>query len=190
MRPADRVACATLSTVPLTFLAHQAPVLPLKMRDPRRWDGLGLVVGSMAPDLAYVSSGFGYVGTVALYFSGHRLQNLLLLALFGTLLTVVVRRLVLPVAPLLLPDGADANELAGAIRLEPAREIVGRERRSREQSEQRAGDHGRTRERSVHASEISASGAAASSGHWKRCFFARRASASNDFLAIGRMRFS
>lgn len=42
--------------VPVTFLAHQLPVLPIA----RRWrhaDGVTLVVGSMAPDMAYVLDG-------------------------------------------------------------------------------------------------------------------------------------
>ena len=39
--------------MPFTFLAHQAPVLPLKWRWPRMVSGLGLVLGSMAPDFGY-----------------------------------------------------------------------------------------------------------------------------------------
>jgi hypothetical protein len=36
--------------VPFTFLAHQAPVIPLKMLLPRWFSGAGLAIGSMAPD--------------------------------------------------------------------------------------------------------------------------------------------
>jgi hypothetical protein len=36
--------------VPFTFLAHQAPVLPLKLWRPRWFSGAGLALGSMAPD--------------------------------------------------------------------------------------------------------------------------------------------
>ena len=36
--------------MPFTFLAHQAPVLPLKLWRPRWFSGAGLVIGSMAPD--------------------------------------------------------------------------------------------------------------------------------------------
>jgi hypothetical protein len=36
--------------VPFTFLAHQAPVLPLKLWRPRWFSGAGRVIGSMAPD--------------------------------------------------------------------------------------------------------------------------------------------
>ncbi len=43
--------------MPLTFLAHQAPVLPIARRWPGRVDGLAIVVGSMAPDMAYVLAG-------------------------------------------------------------------------------------------------------------------------------------
>jgi hypothetical protein len=86
--------------MPFTFLAHQAPVLPIKKKRPDRWDGLALVVGSMAPDLAYVTTGTDR------YFDGHRLQNQLALMVAAVLLTYVVRLVVLPVAPLALPDGA------------------------------------------------------------------------------------
>lgn len=43
--------------MPVTFLAHQAPVLPFARRWPQRFDGVALVVGSMAPDFAYVLNG-------------------------------------------------------------------------------------------------------------------------------------
>jgi hypothetical protein len=91
--------------MPFTFLAHQTPVLPIKARRPDRWDGLALVVGSMAPDLMYATSGSGYgPWGIPLWFDGHALHNQLALMIFSVLLTLVVRRLVLPVAPLALPD--------------------------------------------------------------------------------------
>lgn len=43
--------------MPVTFLAHQAPVLPIARRWPDRADGVALVVGSMAPDMAYALAG-------------------------------------------------------------------------------------------------------------------------------------
>ena len=43
--------------MPLIYLAHQAPLLPLVRRWPRRVDGLALMVGSMAPDFAYALNG-------------------------------------------------------------------------------------------------------------------------------------
>ena len=39
--------------MPLTFLSHQAVVLPLKMVAPSRTSGTALVLGSMAPDVEY-----------------------------------------------------------------------------------------------------------------------------------------
>lgn len=43
--------------MPVTFLAHQVPVLPIARRWPDRFDGVALVVGSMAPDMAFVLNG-------------------------------------------------------------------------------------------------------------------------------------
>lgn len=48
---------ASFPPVPVTFLAHQAPVLPLARRWPGQVDGVALVIGSMAPDMAYVLVG-------------------------------------------------------------------------------------------------------------------------------------
>lgn len=42
--------------MPVTFFAHQAPVLPIARRWPNAVDGVALVVGSMAPDMAFVLS--------------------------------------------------------------------------------------------------------------------------------------
>ncbi len=46
-----------LSRMPFTFFAHQAPVLPVARRWPNATDGVALVIGSMAPDLAYLLNG-------------------------------------------------------------------------------------------------------------------------------------
>jgi hypothetical protein len=92
--------------VPFTFFAHQAPVLPLVERNPGRWDGVALVAGSMAPDLAYVTNGWGYgPWGIALWFDGHRLANLPTVTIGGALLAVLVRKIVLVVFPLAVPDG-------------------------------------------------------------------------------------
>jgi len=92
--------------VPFTFFAHQAPVLPLVERNPGRWDGVALVAGSMAPDLAYVTSGWGYgPWGIALWFDGHKFANLPAVAIGGALLAVLVRKVVLVVFPLAVPDG-------------------------------------------------------------------------------------
>jgi hypothetical protein len=40
--------------MPATILAHQALVLPLKLRWPARFSGLALCIGSMAPDLEFI----------------------------------------------------------------------------------------------------------------------------------------
>lgn len=45
--------------MPLTFPTHPVAVLPLKLWRPGWFDGLALVLGSMAPDLAYVLDGSG-----------------------------------------------------------------------------------------------------------------------------------
>ncbi len=44
----------TPSHVPATIFAHQALVLPLKLRWPERFSGLALCIGSMAPDLEFI----------------------------------------------------------------------------------------------------------------------------------------
>jgi Domain of unknown function (DUF4184) len=43
--------------MPVTFFAHQVPVLPIARRWPNRTDGIALVIGSMAPDMAYFLNG-------------------------------------------------------------------------------------------------------------------------------------
>ncbi len=43
--------------MPATVPAHPAAVLPLKLRWPRHFDGVALVVGSTAPDLRYPAAG-------------------------------------------------------------------------------------------------------------------------------------
>ena len=44
--------------MPLTFLSHQAVVLPLKIAVPRWMSGTALVLGSMAPDVEYFLRGY------------------------------------------------------------------------------------------------------------------------------------
>ena len=44
--------------MPLTFLSHQAVVLPLKIAAPRAMSGTALVLGSMAPDVEYFLRGY------------------------------------------------------------------------------------------------------------------------------------
>ncbi|GIG71132.1 DUF4184 family protein [Phytomonospora endophytica] len=77
--------------MPATVPAHQAAVLPLKLAWPSRFDGVALVVGSTAPDLAYAFLPWWPFG------STHTPLALLWWALPVTvLLSTVIRRLVLP----------------------------------------------------------------------------------------------
>jgi len=46
--------------VPLTFPTHPVAVLPLKLWRPLWFDGVALVLGSMAPDVAYAFDGSGW----------------------------------------------------------------------------------------------------------------------------------
>lgn len=92
--------------MPFTFFAHQVPVVPLKRLAPGRWDGLGLVVGSIMPDLWYVTHGwmFGPAG-LALWVDAHHPDQFLVHNLLaGCLVTVLLRRVVAPVVPLAMPD--------------------------------------------------------------------------------------
>ncbi len=93
--------------MPVTFLAHQAPVLPLK-----RWrpglDGVALVAGSAVPDLARATqhnTAMPYLFGWPTWFDGHRPDQLVSWCLVvGLLLTWSARRLVLPRLAGHLPD--------------------------------------------------------------------------------------
>lgn len=63
-----------LWNMPATIFAHQALVLPLKMRWPRHVHGLALCIGSMAPDLEFIGRMsddwlFSHTLAAQLYFS-------------------------------------------------------------------------------------------------------------------------
>jgi hypothetical protein len=45
--------------VPLTLPTHPLAVAPLKLWRPRWFDGVGLTLGAIAPDLAYAADGYG-----------------------------------------------------------------------------------------------------------------------------------
>ncbi|MBT8227278.1 MAG: DUF4184 family protein [Dactylosporangium sp.] len=45
--------------MPLTVPTHPVAVLPAKLRWPRRFDGVALVFGCIAPDVAYAVDGYG-----------------------------------------------------------------------------------------------------------------------------------
>jgi hypothetical protein len=87
--------------VPFTFLAHQAPVLPLKLAKPRWWSGTALVLGSMAPDLGYFATGHTD------FEFGHTLAGQLLFCLPVTLALVWLLRRVIA-----LPLAANVPDLA------------------------------------------------------------------------------
>ena len=96
--------------VPFTFLPHQVPVLPLLGRTRRDghalwpWDGVALVIGSMAPDFFYVTNGWGFgPWGIPMWFDGHRAAHLPAVVIVAVLVTWVVRRIVLAVLPLCLP---------------------------------------------------------------------------------------
>ncbi len=103
----------------MTFLAHQAPVLPLK----RRWpglDGVAMVAGSMAPDLAVATQRATprlFLGQ-PLWWDGHTVAQQFNWCLpVGLLLTVLLRRLVLPGLAPYLPD-------AGPFHLQDLRHVA------------------------------------------------------------------
>ena len=87
--------------MPLTFLSHQAVVLPLKLGVPRAVSGTALVLGSMAPDVEY------YVrGIPAATLGGHGWPGQLTHCLPVTLALywIVTRVIAVPLA-LHLPSG-------------------------------------------------------------------------------------
>jgi len=68
--------------MPITFPAHQAVVLPLKMRWPDHTDATALCVGAAAPDLGYA----------VVHGQSHQVMGALLFALPFTLLTCALLR--------------------------------------------------------------------------------------------------
>lgn len=71
--------------VPLTFPAHQAAVLPLKLWRPRWFDGTALVVGAGVPDLLNV---MGFVNT----FESHKWSGVAVAVPFTVIYSMVLRR--------------------------------------------------------------------------------------------------
>jgi hypothetical protein len=102
----------------VTFLAHQAPVLPMK----RRWsglDGVALVMGSMVPDVAVATlhTTPRWVLGRPLWFDGHTVAMQLNWSLpVGLLLTWLVRRHLAPSLGPYLPD-------AGTFHLQDVRHV-------------------------------------------------------------------
>ena len=71
--------------VPLTFPAHQAAVLPLKLWRPRWFDGVALVVGSGSPDLFNALSS-------ADTFQSHHLDGVVVAVMFTIVYSILLRR--------------------------------------------------------------------------------------------------
>lgn len=71
--------------MPLTFPAHQAAVLPLKIWKPRWFDGIALVVGAGSPDLF---NAFGSIDT----FESHGLDGIVVAVVFTIVYSVLLRR--------------------------------------------------------------------------------------------------
>lgn len=87
--------------MPLTFPTHPAAVLPLKLWRPRWFDEIALVVGAMAPDLAYALDGSG----LPVWPLSHRVPGLVLWCLPVTLVLTWLLRRVAPVVAAHLPAG-------------------------------------------------------------------------------------
>ena len=85
--------------VPFTFFAHQGPLLPLARRWPRVCDGVALIVGSMAPDMAYALDGSRF------HVRAHGFPGVLTFCVPVTVLvSYLVVRALAPVVPDHLPD--------------------------------------------------------------------------------------
>jgi hypothetical protein len=85
--------------MPVTFFAHQAPVLPIARRWPNAVDGVALVIGSMAPDMAFVMSRSRFdVGA-------HGFPGVITFCIPATfVVSWIVVRVMAPVVPDHLPD--------------------------------------------------------------------------------------
>ena len=85
--------------MPITFLAHQAPVLPLARRWPGKIDGIALAIGTMSPDFAYV------VSRTRLMFWAHTLPAIVWFCVPATLIVSwLIARVLAPVVPDHLPS--------------------------------------------------------------------------------------
>jgi hypothetical protein len=85
--------------MPLTLPTHPIAVLPLKLWQPRWFDGVALVVGATAPDLGYATYGFGPT------LRTHNLPALVWWSLPVTLVAVWLIRRAAPVIAAHLPGG-------------------------------------------------------------------------------------
>ena len=95
--------------MPLTFPSHAAIVLPLKMRWPRRFDGVALAVGSAAPDLPYA------LGKPLLTY-GHTWEGLVVWGVPLSVLAALLVRRAAPVAAAHLPGWCRDYGVLGRVR--------------------------------------------------------------------------
>lgn len=86
--------------MPLTFPSHAALPLPLKLWRPRWFDGVALVVGAAAPDLAYALDGSG----LPVFPLSHQPAGLILFCLPVTLLCAALVRWAAPTVAVHLPS--------------------------------------------------------------------------------------
>lgn len=84
--------------MPSTLPAHPAAVLPLKLWRPGWFDGVALVAGSAAPDVAYLCDGFGFP------VQAHRWPAALWFGLPAALLVTLLIRHGAPTVAAHLPD--------------------------------------------------------------------------------------
>src|SRR4051812_5174416 len=85
--------------MPATVPTHPLAVLPLKFWRPDRFDGLALVIGAAAPDVAYAADGYG------LTIHSHAWHAPLWWGVPVTLLGVRVLRWMAPTVAVHLPEG-------------------------------------------------------------------------------------
>ncbi len=83
--------------MPVSYLAHQVPLAPLKVMRPTWFDATALCAGSMMPDLLYAYSSADIDTNHIRTFGTHGV-------VFGLLLTILLRWLVVPVVASHLPD--------------------------------------------------------------------------------------
>jgi hypothetical protein len=84
--------------MPVTWFAHQAPVIGLKLLRPRWFDATALCVGSMVPDLLYSISAYVSIDT-------HKAPSAYTYGVpIGLALTVIVRWVLASVGSAQLPD--------------------------------------------------------------------------------------
>ena len=99
--------------MPLTFLAHQLPVLPFTRS--RRVDGVALVLGSMAPDFLFVLAPYG-IGV-----NGHRLPYAITAAVPAAM---VASWIVVHVLARVVPDHLPASGFAAQFALDDYRGLA------------------------------------------------------------------